>query len=163
VCQVSSAITTQKLEKEGIWNSVDDLIARVHPILGIIRKTLQPLYFPSLHFLLPLNKKKKKKKGKINVPHVGTTQRFPVPSTSFHLTTNRSCQILYRIGGLSQGSFVIGIGVLAVRLTIMILGWSCYEVQRLTSDYVPTTLAASGRYQSIGGGLHEKQPIVLFS
>lgn len=78
MCQVSSVITTQKLEKEGIWNLVDDLIARVHPILGTIRKrffssTSTPLFplHPSLpfHFTFPLQKKKEK----INVPHVGTT------------------------------------------------------------------------------------------
>lgn len=77
MCQVSSVITTQKLEKEGIWNLVDDLIARVHPILGTIRKRfffllLPPLYFPSIppyHITFPLQKKKEK----INVPHVGTT------------------------------------------------------------------------------------------
>jgi hypothetical protein len=79
---VSSAITTQKLEKEGIWNSVDDLIARVHPILGIIRKTLQPLYFPSLHFLLPLKKKKEEKKGKNKRPTCGN---YPEVSGALHV------------------------------------------------------------------------------
>lgn len=44
----------------------------------------------------------------------------------------------------------------------MTLGRSCYAVQRLTSDYVQPILAVLGWYQSIGGGLHEKQPIVLF-
>lgn len=44
----------------------------------------------------------------------------------------------------------------------MALGRSCYAVQRLTSDYVQPILAVLGWYQSVGGGLHEKQPIVLF-
>jgi hypothetical protein len=35
-------------------------------------------------------------------------------------------------------------------------------VQRLTSDYVPPILAVLDWYQSIGGGMHEKQPIMLF-